>query len=134
MTMAEERKRIHVLIAETHPLLREGMSRIITRQKDMELVGETDNGEEAYGLAIKLNPDVLVLDFDLPGMNGVEVAQLLHSNGCKTSILVFSTYTDLFQTASNLIEGVSAYLPKDAGPARFLEAIRSLARLSTKDL
>jgi DNA-binding NarL/FixJ family response regulator len=134
MTMSEARKRIRVLIAEAHPLLREGMSRVIARQEDMELVGETDSGEEAHGLALQLNPDVLVLDFEMPGLNGVEVAQLLQSSGCTTTILVFSTFTDLFLTASALIEGVSAYLPKDAGPARFLEAIRNLAQRRTNDV
>ena len=122
-------QRIRVLIADDHPAIRERLYNLITRQADLELVAQAVNGREAYELTLRLDPDVLVLDFEMPEMDGVEVARLLKSKGCRTSILIFSAHVDPLFIQSIIAEGISGYLAKDDGPEKLLRVIRTISQL-----
>lgn len=122
--MESQIKRIRVLIADDHPVIRERLGKFLSGQRDIDLVGLATNGKEAYDLAQELHLDVLVLDIEMPEMDGPEVATRLIGTGCKTSILFFSAYFDKTFAQDILIEGVKGFFSKDEGPFKLLQAIR----------
>ena len=119
---------IRVIIADDHIAIRNGIRRLLSQKPDITIVGEAKNGVETLELTEKLNPDVLLLDIDMPDMNGVEVARRLRKKNIPVSILVVSSYTDESYVRMVLAEGVHGYLIKDDAPARIAEEIRQAAR------
>ena len=86
--------KIRILISDDHPIVREGLVEMLTRQKDIRVIGEARDGEEACQLYDKLSPDILILDLRMPKMDGLQViAELLsRAGGPKPRILVMTTY------------------------------------------
>ena len=119
--------RIRVVIADDHPVIRAGMRRILEIAPDIELVGEACDGDQALALALELVPDVLLLDVEMPGLNGIEVAGRLSKTGAGIKVLVLSMYDSPHHIAALLSKGVSGYLLKDEAPEFLLEAVRGVA-------
>jgi two-component system NarL family response regulator len=120
--------KIKVVLAEDHPITREGIKRFLSRAPDIEVVGEFDDGEQAVNALDSLDPDVLLLDMELPGLKGPEVAQKLRSGGSKVRILALSTYDNKQFIFGMLASGASGYLTKEEVPERIVEAVRGVAR------
>ena len=119
---------IRVMLADDHPITREGVKKFLTGVVDIEVVGEAENGEEALQLTNDLMPDVLLLDMEMPGINGVEVARrLIEKNSC-IRILALSTYDDKQYIVGLLAAGASGYLTKEEIPENILDAVRGVAR------
>jgi DNA-binding NarL/FixJ family response regulator len=91
-------------------------------------VGEASNGDEALQLVESLTPDVLLLDMEMPGLRGTEVAQKIHSAGDKVRILVLSAYDDKHYIQELLENGAAGYLTKEEAPDTIVDAIRGVSQ------
>lgn len=119
---------IRVVLADDHPLMRDGIRNLLEQEPDISVVGETSNGTEAIQLTEELRPDVLLLDMELPGLAGVEVARRLKSAGSPVRILALSAYDDKHYIQGLLGAGAAGYLTKEEAPDGIIEAVRGVAR------
>ncbi|HEX2979176.1 MAG TPA: response regulator transcription factor [Anaerolineaceae bacterium] len=121
-------KHIRVILADDHAVLRIGIRNLLSHSPDIEVIGEAGDGFEALRLVNELNPDVLLLDMEMPGMDGVEVARQLRMRVSPVRILALSAYNDRQYILSMLDQGASGYLIKDEAPGTIVEAVRSVAK------
>lgn len=121
-------EKIRVVIADDHAIMRVGIRNILSRSKDICVVGEASNGTEAIQLINDLRPDVLVLDMEMPVMDGVEVARRLRSDQSPVNILVLSAYDDRQYILEMLNMGAAGYLIKDEAPEVIVDAVQGVAR------
>lgn len=119
---------IHVLLADDHPALRLGLRVLLERAPDVELVGEAEDGAEALALVKASRPDVVVLDCELPEMEGVEVAQEIRRRNLPVRVLALSSYDDERYVRGMLDAGAVGYLLKDEAPQAIVAAVRAAAR------
>ncbi len=118
---------IAVLIVDDHPLFRDGLRLALELQEDIFVLGQCSDGEEALRAAEISKPDVVLLDINLPSMNGLQVTRLLKSEHSEVAILVLTAYHDEEQVLHAMRAGASAYCPKDITPEELVDIIRSLA-------
>jgi DNA-binding NarL/FixJ family response regulator len=116
-----------VVLAEDNKAVRKGIKHFLNKAADIEVVGEAENGVEALQLVDELHPDLLLLDVQMPKLNGIEVTSRLKKRKTKTRILVLSAYDDQAYIQAILANGASGYLIKDEAPERILEAVRGVA-------
>ena len=83
---------IRVLIADDHALLRQGLKRVLNFEDDIEVVGETEDGQETLARTLVLQPDILLLDLNMPGLNGLDVASQLQAAKCSTKIIALTIH------------------------------------------
>ncbi len=117
-----------VVLVDDHPIVRAGIRNLVEKAPDIEVVGEASNGAEALRLAQELTPDVLLLDMEMPGLKGVEVAQQLNQAGSPVRILALSAYDDSQYILGLLAAGAAGYLTKDEVPETIIEAVRGVSR------
>ena len=120
-------KRIRILVADDHALLRRGLVNLLKYQKDFSIVGEACNGEEASRLADELEPDVVVMDLSMPVMDGVEATRRIRENRPDTHILILTTFGTSVDVARAVRAGASGALVKDSDDDELLAAIRTAA-------
>ena len=121
-----ESKFIHVLIADDHPIVREGLKAVINDQPDMEVVAEAAHGKEAAKLALGGRPDVMLIDLRMPRLNGLEFTQKVRADWPQARIIILTTYDtdeDIYQA---LQAGAQAYLLKGVPRAELLDTIRAV--------
>jgi DNA-binding NarL/FixJ family response regulator len=121
-------EKIRVLIIDDHPLFRNGIRWSLEAAGDMEVVGEAENGQEAIKLAERALPDVVLVDINLPGLNGLEVARVIKRRDPRIAMIVLSVYEDDEQLFQAIKVGAAAYSSKDVHPAELLRMIREVAR------
>jgi DNA-binding NarL/FixJ family response regulator len=119
---------IRVLVVDDHDRVRHQLRSLLSRAPDIEVVGEASNGNEALNLIGRLNPDVLLLDIEMPGMNGLEVARELKSRQSRVIILAISAYNDRQYIIRMLDSGAAGYLVKDEVPSNLIIAIREIVQ------
>jgi len=119
-------KQISVLIADDHPVVRQGISVLLSVHDDMIVLGEAADGDETLRLAARLRPDVLLLDLKLPRLDGVEVLRRLPELSAGTRALVLTSAADKAQVALALQAGAAGFLYKDVDPDALVRAIRSV--------
>jgi two-component system response regulator DegU len=117
-----------VVLADDHPTVRAGIRKLLDKTADIQVVGEANNGNEALRLVEDLDPDVLLLDMEMPGLKGVEVARKLQAAGSPVRILVLSGYDDKQYVSGVLANGASGYLIKEEAPQMLVEAVQGVAR------
>jgi DNA-binding NarL/FixJ family response regulator len=117
---------ITVLIADDHPVVRQGIAVLLSVQDDIEVAGEAADGEEALRLAASLRPDVLLLDLKLPGLDGIGVLERLAEHSAATRALVLTSAADKAKVASAMQAGAAGFLYKDVDPDALVRAIRSV--------
>lgn len=117
-----------VVIADDHPRVRAGIRNILRKAPDILVLGEARDGEEALQLVEELSPNVLLLDIEMPKMNGIEVAKTLKARGAPVKLLVLSAYHDRQYVRNMLAAGVAGYLAKEDVPDKITKAIRGVAR------
>ncbi len=120
--------RVRVVVADDHPITREGIKRFLTNAIDIEVIGEAKDGQEALDLATKLLPDVLLLDMEMPILKGLEVAKMLREQKSPVKILALSTYDDRQYIYGLLSTGANGYLTKEEVPENIVDAVRGVAR------
>jgi DNA-binding NarL/FixJ family response regulator len=117
---------IRILLADDHPLLREGVAGLVADQPDMELVGEVSNGREAIEQFRKHRPDVTLLDLQMPEMNGIDAILAIRGEFPEARIVVLTTYTGDAQILRALKAGAQAYLLKSMLRRELLDTIRAV--------
>lgn len=120
-------KKIRILLADDHVMVRQGFKMILAAQPDMEIVGEADNGRQAVELAEQLRPDVVVMDVAMPELNGIEATRRLAASSPRTRVLALSMYKDSVYVREILRAGARGYLLKDAFDRDLLSAVRAVA-------
>jgi len=113
-----------ILLVDDHPMTREGLAANINRQPDLEVCGEVSNPAEAISALARLVPDLMVTDMTMPGRSGIEFIKDVHAMQPELPILVLSMHDEMLYAERALRAGARGYLMKDAGSAKFLEAIR----------
>lgn len=119
---------IRVILADDHPVMLDGIRNLLEQEKDVTVVGEATDGDEALNLARDLEPDVLILDMEMPGLQGVEVARRLRSADSPVRILALSAYDDQQYILGLLASGAAGYLIKEEAPDTIIDAVRGVAR------
>jgi DNA-binding NarL/FixJ family response regulator len=119
-------KEIRIIVADDHPVVREGLSALVKSQKDMRVVSEATNGRQAVQQFLLQRPDVLLLDLRMPEMNGIEAIQTILKKAPRAKIIVLSTYGGDEDIYRALQAGAKAYLLKDSPRAQLLESIRAV--------
>ncbi|CAM2007479.1 response regulator [Acanthopleuribacter pedis] len=118
---------IRVLLSDDHPIVRSGVRDLLSLSERIEVIGEAGNGQEALEKAVTLRPDVLLMDMEMPGLNGVEVARRLAGQGTDVRILALSAY-DSIQFINGILElGAYGYLTKEEMPDRIIQAVEGVA-------
>jgi two-component system, NarL family, response regulator NreC len=122
------RKKIRILLADDHAVVRQGFRMILAGQPDMEIVGEAGNGREAVELAEKLHPDVVVMDVAMPELNGIEATRRLGTSTPHSRVLALSMHKDSVYVREILRAGARGYLLKDAVDSDLLAAVRAVSK------
>ena len=116
--------RTTIMLVDDHPVFRQGLRRVLEGEDDLDVIAEVEDGLEALRLARQLMPDVLLLDLNLPQMNGLQVARALKDGLPEIKVIMLTAYHDEAQVYHAIRAGASAYFPKDVSPRRLIEAIR----------
>ncbi len=117
---------IRILIADDHPLFREGLCRLFQDEKDMECVAMAEDGKEAVRLTQELYPDVAILDVNMPELTGIDAARQIKKTCPKTAILMLSAYKYNHYVITSIQAGVDGYLLKNTPRSELIEAIRMI--------
>lgn len=120
--------RVRVLVADDHPVYREGVARAIKGRPDFELVGEAEDGREALDAINALTPDVAVLDVQMPGLTGNEVLNAVRRDGLATRVVLLSAHVDSETVYRAVAAGAGAYLSKESSRDRICDAVAAVAR------
>jgi len=120
--------KVRVLLADDHPIVRTGIQSMLAKAPDIIVIAEVDNGMAALAQSEALAPDVLLLDMEMPGLSGVEVAQQLKAAHSRVRVLALSAHDDEVYVRSLLASGASGYLMKDEAPELIVDAVRGIAR------
>jgi len=120
--------RLRVLIADDHPMMRHGLRSVITGEQDLELVGEAGSGGEAIDLYRQLRPDVVLMDLQMAGVDGLAAIEVLRSEFPDARIVVLTSYAGDARISRALALGARSYLLKAAGMEEILRAVRGAVR------
>jgi len=115
------------MVVDDHPAFRDGLSRLLEEETDIEVVATPGDGEEAVDLANKLKPKVIVMDISMPKMNGIEAAKLIKSSCPEIAILMVSAYSYQSYVLASLRAGAAGYLLKNAPLQELTKAIRMVS-------
>lgn len=120
--------KIKVLIADDHPMIRNGVKSVLLTDNSIELIAEAKDGEEAYKLILKNNPDVALIDVEMPKMTGLEITRRIISENIKTKIVFLTMYKeqDMFDEAMDA--GAYGYVLKENAVEDVLESIKAVAQ------
>ena len=121
-------KKISVLIADDHAVVRTGLSAMLGTEKDIVVIGQAKNGKEAVSKSIEQHPDVIVMDLRMPEMDGVEAIAKLHEKLPETRILVLTSFGEADDVAHALEAGAAGAITKTAEDAELVEVVRKIAK------
>src|SRR5436190_16571344 len=122
--MSEKRR---VLIAEDHQTVREGVKLLDNAQSDMEVIGEAGDGDLAVKEAVRLGPDLVLMDISMPGLNGLKATKRLRTVSPGIKILILTRHTDDGYLQQLLGAGANGYVLKQSAPTELINAIRTIA-------
>ncbi|HMQ53562.1 MAG TPA: response regulator transcription factor [Anaerolineae bacterium] len=120
--------KITVILAEDHPLVRRGLVSMLKLEPDIEVIGEADNGRQATDLVLALEPDVVLMDLQMPQMGGVEAVKEIRASLPQARIIILTTFGDDENIYEAIAAGARGYILKDAPPDDIIEAIRAAHR------
>ncbi len=119
---------IRVLLADDQALFREGLDTLLSVHKDIEVVGQASNGLEVVNLALKLHPDVILMDMQMPILNGIGATRRLKQSLPECRVIMLTTFNDNETIFDALRAGAVGYLLKDVGSAQLAESIRATSK------
>ena len=126
--MNQPAKRIKVMLADDHAVVRDGLRLVLESRDDMTVVGDVANGREAVDTAPQLNPDVLVMDISMPELNGIEATRQIKAQSKHIQVLILSMHATSEHIYQALQAGAIGYLLKDSAGKEVVEAVLSAAR------
>ena len=118
---------IKVIIADDHEIMRDGLKSMLEKQRDIEIIAETSDGRTTVELAMKLKPDVIIMDVSMPDMNGIEATRQIIEKSPKIKVIALSMHSDKQFILEMLNAGASGYLLKDCAFHELINAIHSVA-------
>jgi DNA-binding NarL/FixJ family response regulator len=119
---------IRVLIADDHNVVAEGLRHLLQAHPDIEVVGTANNGRDAVRRAIELDPEVVLMDSNMPDLNGIEATRIIRERAPRTRVLMLSVLADPFHIVRALRAGASGYVPKNSAGSEVIDAIREVHR------
>jgi two-component system, NarL family, response regulator NreC len=120
-------RKIRILLADDHQLMRSGIRLMLERESDLSVVGEASDGREAVALAKSMRPDVVVMDIGMANLNGIEAAQQVTQNRPEVAIVMLSMHSDESYVLRALKAGARGYLLKDSAEADLIKAVHAVA-------
>ena len=117
---------IRVYLADDHPVVREGLRRLLGTQSDMTVVGEAGGGLQAVQAVLQLQPDVVIMDIAIPGLNGIEATRQIHQASPSIQIVILSIHSTAEHILEGLRAGARAYLLKESAGEEVVEAVRAV--------
>jgi DNA-binding NarL/FixJ family response regulator len=121
------KRSIRVAVADDHPVVREGLVAMLETQRDFAVVGEAGTGPEALALVSKADPDVLLLDLELPGLDGVGVLRRLETDRSRTRVIIFTVFDTDERIIAAVEAGAAGYLLKGTPREELFAAVRTVA-------
>ena len=121
-------EKLHIMLVDDHILFRQGVRHALESEPDFEIVGEAADGGEAIQLARVLSPDIILMDVNMPVVDGLEVTRRLRINLPRAAVIMLSAYDDDEQLFQAIKVGASAYFPKDVHPDDLAEGIRRVGK------
>lgn len=118
--------KIRLILADDHHIVRKGLHLFLGTQKDLEIIGEAENGLIAVELAKTLNPDIILMDLSMPVLDGIEATKAILAENPKAKIMILTSFSDKDHVIPALEAGASGYQFKDSDPDQLVTAIRSL--------
>ena len=118
--------KIRILLADDHTLMRMGLSALIASEKDMEVVGEAENGLQAVELALSLKPDIVIMDLMMPELSGAAATQRIHDADPAIKIMILTTFGTSAEMAQAIANGAVGALMKDTATDDLVSAIRAI--------
>lgn len=118
--------RIRVLLADDHALMRQGLRALLTSSGDIEVVGEAGNGRDAQRLALKCQPDVVLMDITMPDLNGIEAARIIHLKSPATQVVILSMHQSAEYVYRAFEAGACGYLLKEMAVDEVITAVRTV--------
>lgn len=119
-----DRARIRVLLVDDHPVVRKSLAALLSARPDIEIVGEASSGEEAIAQAGAIAPEVVLMDYSMPGMSGLEATRQIHARWPSIRIVGLSMHDEVTASRAMREAGAAAYVTKGGDPAALLAAIR----------
>jgi NarL family two-component system response regulator YdfI len=129
--MNQEKKGIRVVIADDHLIVREGLRLILETDPEIELVGDAPDGTSAVRLVGEVQPDVVLMDLRMPGLDGLQAIEQIHAQWPQIALVILTTYNEDGLMLRGLQAGACGYLLKDTSRETLLDAIRTAARGET---
>lgn len=123
-----ERRVVRVVLVDDHAVIRAGLAQLLAGTEDIEVVGEAADGAEAVAVATRLVPDVVLMDLQMPGTDGVSATRQIKQSGLPIDVLVLTSYSDNERILGALDAGAVGYLLKDADPDDVIAGVRAVAR------
>jgi DNA-binding NarL/FixJ family response regulator len=120
--------RIRILVVDDHPIVRSGLTSVLSTQVDFDVVGEASNGEEAIAAASRLEPDLVLMDLRMPAKNGVDASAAILADRPSTRVVVLTTYASDGEVLRAIEAGAVGYLLKDVPHDELFRALRAVAR------
>jgi DNA-binding NarL/FixJ family response regulator len=124
-------EKISVVLADDHVLMRKGLRKILEMEEDIEVIGEASDGEEAIQVVMDKKPQVLLLDINMPKLNGIDVTKALKNKGVDTKIVILTIYDDREYLLELIKQGISGYILKDIEPSGLIDAVRCASQGET---
>jgi len=129
--MADTKRKVRVVVADDHPLYRDGVVRALTASGRVDVVAQSEGGREALEQIREHAPDVALIDYKLPDLDGVSVVHAVTRDGLQTRVLLLSAFTDSGLVYEALQTGASGYLPKEAKRDEIVDAVLACSRGET---
>lgn len=120
--------KIKLLVVDDHPVFRHGLRNVLALQTDILIVGEAADGETAISKALELRPDVVLMDINLPSINGLQATRRLKHLAPEINVIMLTAYDDEEQVYHAIRAGASAYYSKDVDPAKLVDVIRHVSQ------
>jgi DNA-binding NarL/FixJ family response regulator len=121
-------ERISVVLVDDHAVVRTGLAQLLSGAPDIEVVGQAADGAEAIEVVRTTRPDVVVMDLQMPGMDGVDATRVIVGEGLGSEVVVLTSYSDSARIVAALDAGAVGYLLKDADPEDVLDGVRAVSR------
>jgi DNA-binding NarL/FixJ family response regulator len=118
---------IRVLVADDHAIVRSGLTLLLASAKDLDVVGEASNGNEAVELVKELVPDVVLMDLSMPQLDGTEATRRIVATGLPTRVVALTSFSDQERITSTIDAGAAGYVLKDSAPDEIVRAVRAAA-------